>query len=135
MSDDAPVTTIEQLAARGYDTLNRRDLEGFLELIDPEVECTSLVAESEGRTYRGHDGVREWWSTVVESLGGLRYGVETVQGFGDRGYVKFEVIGTVGGVEIPQTMHQAFRVRSGKLCWWVTCRTEAQALEALGRSG
>jgi hypothetical protein len=55
-------------------------------LIEPDVEFSSLIAEAEGTTYRGHDGVREftaargragkiaWWGvfrTEDEALDGL----------------------------------------------------------------
>jgi ketosteroid isomerase-like protein len=41
-------------------TFNRRELDAFLELIDPEVEWIPIMAALEGRVYRGHDGVRQW---------------------------------------------------------------------------
>jgi hypothetical protein len=41
------------------------------------------------------------------------------------------VVGSVSGVEIPQSMWQAFRVNdAGKATWWQTFRTEEEALEA-----
>jgi ketosteroid isomerase-like protein len=60
---------IEKLARMAFDALNRDDLDGFLELIDPEVEFTSLIAEAEGETFPGHDGVRRWWESVHSSNG------------------------------------------------------------------
>jgi SnoaL-like domain len=41
----------------------RRDREGYLELMHPEVEFTT-VAFGQERVFRGHDGVREWWETL-----------------------------------------------------------------------
>jgi SnoaL-like domain len=49
---------------RAYETFNRRDLDAYLALIDPEVELTPRIMELEGGSYyRGPDGVREWWRT------------------------------------------------------------------------
>lgn len=41
-------------AYRGYDAFNRRDLDTFLEFIDPEVEFTTRFLLMEGESeYRG----------------------------------------------------------------------------------
>ena len=117
-----------------YAALDRRDLDAFLSVIHPDVEFRSLIAEAEGQTYRGHDGVREWWAAVAESLGGLRYEQDNAEGFRDRGIVRVRIVGTVEGVEVPQTMWQAWRVRDGLICWWDGFRTEGEALTAAGLS-
>ena len=38
----------EDLARRAYEALQREDIEGFLGVVDPEVEWHSLVLEVEG---------------------------------------------------------------------------------------
>ncbi len=118
-----------------YAAINRGDLEGFLSLIDPDVEFRSLIAEAEGRAYHGHDGVREWWEQVANALGGLRFEPEEIHDLGDRGYAELVITGTVEGVDIPQRMWQAFVMREGKPIWWGVFRTEAEALEALEAAG
>jgi uncharacterized protein len=52
--------TAEQrgLAEAAYAALNSGDLDAFLALTSEDVEFTSMVAEAEGTTFRGHDGVR-----------------------------------------------------------------------------
>jgi hypothetical protein len=52
--------------------------------------------------------------------------------FGDRGVVRFRAVGSVDGVEVCQTMWQAFRVRDGLMFRWQICRTEAEARAAVG---
>lgn len=50
-----------ELHQRAYDAFNRRDLDAFLALIDPDVKFSSLLMQVEGgNPYRGHDGVRSW---------------------------------------------------------------------------
>lgn len=124
-----------EIARAAYAAINLGDLEGFLALIDPDVEFLSLVAEVEGRVYRGHDGVREWWEGVANALGGLRFDVQEIHDLGDRGYAELVVTASVGGVDVPQRMWQAFVVRDGKPAWWATFRTEGEALEALESTG
>ncbi len=117
-----------------FAAISRSDLNGLLSLTDPEVEFHSLIAESEGRTYRGHDGVREWWEEVKGSLGGLRFEAEAIRSEGDWAVVKVLVTSRMGDVAVPQRMWQASRARNGKAIGWGIYRTEAEALEAAGLS-
>ncbi len=127
MSQDKNVELMEAV----YAAIERGDFDAFLALAHPEIEFRSLIAEAEGRTFRGHEGVREWWDSVVVALG-IRPGAEQVEGFRDRGVTCMRITGTIGGVEVPQTMWISWRVRDGLLVWWETFRTEAEALEAAG---
>ena len=72
-----------ELLRRGFTALNHGDLEVFLANVHPEVEFTSLIAEAEGQTFRGHDGVRQWWQEVVLPLGGLHGEPEEIPDLGD----------------------------------------------------
>jgi ketosteroid isomerase-like protein len=113
--------------------IRQGDLDAFLALTHPEIEFHSLIAEAEGRTFRGHDGVREWWRAVVEPLE-LTSQPEEIESFRHRGISRLRIAGTIEGVEVPQAMWVAWRVRDGQLVWWTTYRTEAEALEAVGLS-
>ena len=123
-----------ELVKAAYTALDRRDLDAFLAVIHPDVEFRSLIAEMEGQTYQGHDGVREWWNDVAGSVGGVRYELGKAEGFRDRGVLRVRIVGTIEDVEVPQTMWQAWRVSEGLLCWWEGFRSEAEALEAVGLS-
>jgi hypothetical protein len=121
-----------EIAKRIYASINRRDLDGFLDQIDPEVEFTSLIAEAEGQTYRGHEGVREWWDRVVGFLGSLRLEPVEIRDLDNRGLIKVRATAEVEGVEVTQTMWQAYQLRDGVPVWWGFFRTEAEALDATG---
>jgi ketosteroid isomerase-like protein len=120
-----------EVMEEAYAAITRGDLDAFLALAHPEIEFRSLIAEAEGRTFRGHDGVREWWDSVIQSFG-TRPGPEQIEGFRDRGISRLGLVGTVAGVQVPQTMWMAWRVRDGLLAWWETFRTEDEALQAVG---
>jgi ketosteroid isomerase-like protein len=122
---------MQRLAEEGFATLDRGDIEAFLELVDPAVEFNSLIAEAEGRTYRGHAGVRAWWRDVAQALGTLRFERERIEAHGDTAVVRLRIVGTVDGVEVPQTMWQALHGRAGRLAWWSVYRSEAEARAAL----
>jgi ketosteroid isomerase-like protein len=57
-----------ELYARVTREFERRDLEGYLGLMHPDVEFTT-VAFGEERVFRGHDGVREWWEELSAKPG------------------------------------------------------------------
>ena len=130
------MTAVEnvELARRAYDAINRGDLEGFVSLIDPDVEFGSLIAEAEGKTYRGHDGVRQWWGDVAQALGGLDFQVHEIRAVGEDGVLaKLVVKGEAGGVPVEQTMWQAARVGERGPFWWQGVRTEEEGLAEIER--
>jgi ketosteroid isomerase-like protein len=112
--------------------LNSGDREAFVALTSEDAEFTSMVAESEGTTFRGHEGVRAWWATVRGAFEDVRWELLDVRGSGDRGVAHFRMVGTLGGVPVEQTMWQAVRLRDEKAIWWAFFRNEREALEAVG---
>jgi ketosteroid isomerase-like protein len=116
-----------------FDAISRKDLERFLELAHPEIEFHSLIAEADGRSFHGYDGVHEWWSSVIRSLD-IQPRPAGIEGFRDRGIACMRLSGRVAGVEVPQTMWLSWRVKDGQLAWWASFRSEAEALEAVGLS-
>jgi ketosteroid isomerase-like protein len=120
------------LAEAGFAALNSGDLNAFLALTAEDVEFTSMVAEAEGTTFRGHDGVRAWWETVRGAFEDVRWDLLDMRGSGDRGVLHFRMTGTLGSVPVEQTMWQATALRDGKVTWWAFFRSEREALEAIG---
>jgi ketosteroid isomerase-like protein len=113
------------------DALNRVDLDDFLAQMHPEVEFRSLIAEAEGETFRGHVGVRRWWRSVRDTFEEIHWDYGQVRAHGDRGVAEIRISGRLGGVDLAQTMWQAFRARDGKAVWWRFFRTEEEAVEAI----
>jgi ketosteroid isomerase-like protein len=116
----------------GVAAANRGDIEEFLVTVDPDVEFTSLIAEAEGETFRGHDGVRRWWKEVVLPLGGLQGEVEDARDLGNTVLARIVATYHPRGVEVRQTIWQVVRYRDGMATRWQFFRTEAEALEAAG---
>ena len=56
-----------ELAEAAFAALARRDFDGFLDLMDPDVEFTSLILESEAKVYCGHAGVRQFLTLSADS--------------------------------------------------------------------
>jgi uncharacterized protein len=63
MSVIVPMTMSDELIAlvqSGYEALNRRDFDGLMQQLDPEVEVYELAEAPEPAVYRGPEGVRRW---------------------------------------------------------------------------
>lgn len=56
-----------------------------------DVELTSLIAEREATTFRGHDGVRAWWEAVIAAFEDARPELLHVPGSDDRGVAHFRM--------------------------------------------
>jgi ketosteroid isomerase-like protein len=126
-----------ELARRAYDAFNRRDLDGFLAFMDPEVEVTTRFMEMEGdRSYRGHDGVREWWRTLLDVFPDFSGEVLEVRDLGDFVIVAVRVRGhgVEGGTPFEEVLWQTGKVRDGKATWWRNFGSEDEALKAAGLS-
>ncbi len=135
MSQENVPAELRALAEAAYDALNAADMDRFLALMAEDVEFTSLIAEAEGASFRGHDGVRVWWETVVASFQDVRWEVlELIVGPDGTGVMHLRIAGTIGGVPVEQMMWQATAVRDGRVSWWALFRTKQEALEAAGLS-
>ena len=119
-------------AERVFAALNHRDLAGFLDGVAEDVEFRSLIAEAEGDTFHGHDGVRQWWTQVAQALGGLGFEMQGYAEEGDGIVIKVRVRGNVGSTGIEQTMWQGGVIREDeKVVWWETFRSEDEAWAAV----
>jgi ketosteroid isomerase-like protein len=123
---------LRSLAEAAFGALNSRNLDGFMAVAAEDVEFTSMIAEVEGTTFQGHDGIRTWWETVVGAFGEVRWEVLDVRGAGDRGVAHIRMDGTLGEVPLNLRMWLAARLREGRVTWWSWYRTEQEAREAIG---
>jgi ketosteroid isomerase-like protein len=126
----SPVFRASVVAA--YSALNAGDLDAFLARTHPDVEFTSIVAEAEGTTFKGHEGVREWWKTVPAAFEGVTWDLLDIRGDDDRGVVRVRMAGRLSGVPVEQHMWQAVRFSGEIATWGAFFRTESEALEAVG---
>ena len=131
-SEDPEFTQI----VRAVETaINSGTVDEMLRWIHPEVEFTSMIAEAEGETFRGHDGVRRWWGSVRNAFETVRWDYETLYPRGRGGVAQIRITGRLSGVDVSQTMWQAVELRDGKGFWWGFFRDEQDAVQAMDARG
>jgi ketosteroid isomerase-like protein len=121
------------LALLMYALFNRRDIDRFLSLIHDEVEIEPRVGALEG-DYRGHEGVRRWWSNLLDSLPDYATEVEELDDLGDMtlGRIRGTARGAASSTPVVETWWQLIRWSDGKCIWWRNFATEADALRTMG---
>jgi ketosteroid isomerase-like protein len=125
---------------RAVEAANRRDIEGFVALCDPEVEWPRpaiLMALGGGaEVYRGHEGVREVLGDVFEVFAELHLEISEIRDLEDRlvAIGRLRPRGAESGAETVAALgyvvdfknHRAVRIR--------TYLDPEEALEAAGLS-
>jgi ketosteroid isomerase-like protein len=135
-------TTNPERLRDAHDAFNRRDLDAFVALADPEIEISPLIVHLEGITaYRGVDGVRQWWSDMLDVFADARTELDDTLELGDVtvGYGRLQGHGGESDAFFNRATFQVVEWRNGRVLWWRTFLTEAEALEAAesrrGRAG
>jgi ketosteroid isomerase-like protein len=116
-----------------YEVFNRRDFDGMLELMHDEVEIEPRLGALEG-DYRGREGVRRWWSNLLDFLPDYTAEVEELQDLGDitLGQIRGRGHGAASSTPVVETWWQLIRWRDGRCIWWRNFATEGAALETIG---
>jgi ketosteroid isomerase-like protein len=129
-----PNTNIE-LVRSGMEAWDREDMPALIALCDPDVEFVSIFAGMEGRTYRGYDGLREYFADMSDTWTEFHRDIEEMIDAGDdRVVVFFRLRGIArgSGVPVDERVTTVFRLRNGLLHRMVVYRDREEALEAAG---
>ena len=120
-----------------FAAIARGDLEGLLELYDPDIQFLPLTGtQVESGGYPGHAGVRAYFAEVANIWEELRPYAENVEVIGNDVVVLggCAVRGRGSQLESDSPMAWVITVRSGKITSHRGYRTSAEALEAAGLS-
>ena len=126
-----------EVARRSISDFNRRDIAAFLEPIDPNVEWIPLGAALEGRVYRGHEGVRQWFEDLAADWEVFEISVEEIRDLGNRvlSLGHWRAKGRGSGVPLEdQPSAWLSEFKDGKCVRFQTYSDRAEALEAVGLS-
>ena len=123
------------LARRGFQLYVGGDIEGLLELYDPEVVVTAPQFMNAG-PFHGHDGFMEWLRTWNEAWDTFDLDVRSVDPVGERHVVASVLVsgrGAGSGIRVEQMAYWLLEVRNG-LAKYVEVLVDAdEALEQARR--
>jgi uncharacterized protein (TIGR02246 family) len=123
-----------KLVRRVFDAINRRDVQAVLEAYHPDADMSTLTSELvQGKAYRGHTGIREYFSSFADVWEELRLEPEEIRDLGDRILVigRWSSRGKESGAEVEAPAAWLFAVRDGRVLF---SRAYRDADEALGDS-
>ena len=119
---------------RGFAAFNQRDLEAWLELLDPEIVLEERYLTVDTGVYSGHDGVRQWLARGGEAVADIS--IAPVRWFARGDVVATEVStrirGAASGVDANARYGQGVRLRDGRIVYLASFETVEVALEAMG---
>ncbi len=127
-------TNFETLS-RAIEAWNRGDLEAALEAIDPEVTWgTANIFPDATGTFRGHEGVREFWRLFREPWEEIRLDVERFVEIGEKIVLKarFSATGRDSGTKVDAVFGQVFTFRGDRLIDFQAFSDFAEAAAAAG---
>jgi len=123
-----------EVVRRAWAAASRRDIPAWLDCIDPEVEAVPFGAAMEGRVYRGHAGVLEWFEKeVIETYQTFDVHPDEIQEVGERLLVfgHWVARGRESGVELTVPATWVIDLRDGKIARWQTYTDRDDAIAAL----
>ena len=124
-----------ELVKRSFEAMSAWDVDGLLDLYDPDVEFLPLTGTRvETGGYRGHEGVRAYFAEARDLWDVLEPEGHEYTEIGDRVVVagRCRVRGRHSGAESQPACAWVIGVRDGAIVSHRTCATYDEALEAAG---
>jgi len=121
---------------RGTAAYNRGDWEAAFATMDPNVEFDLTSVAPDGKTYRGYEGVQQFWLMLRDVFGELQIDVEEIIDGGDTLVTRMRLrsTGRASGAMTEDVLYQNLTIRQGKAVRAQFFRDRAEALEAAGLS-
>jgi ketosteroid isomerase-like protein len=118
------------------EAMNRRDIEGVLRLMDPEIRFEHRLAALQGK-FVGLDGLRGWLADLVEHFDAWQIHCPDIRDLDDRllalGIIRATGKGSGAETELPFTV--VARFRDGRITQFTDFGDKVRALNAAGLSG
>jgi uncharacterized protein len=125
-----------EIIRRGLDAYNRGDVDAMLETADPEIEFVPLRSLVVGGSYRGHDGIRQFFEDLEEEWENRSISREEFREHEDTVLLlgEFEAKGKASGVQMRSPVAWLFELRAGKVVRMHAYSSQEEALRAITRS-
>src|SRR5262245_39490383 len=119
----------------GIEAFNRKDVPGFVRLLDAEVVWDHRLADLQGN-FVGPEAVATWFGDLYEHFETVEIDCPDIRDLGDRvlGLGVARAVGKGSGVETELTFATVARYRNGRLTHYIDFGDRTQALEAAGLS-
>jgi uncharacterized protein len=106
-----------EVVRRGFETFNRRDVDGLVELCADDAEWFPFRAQLEGSVYRGHEGIRRFVADMDDDWAEFEIHPEQFEDLGERVLVMGRVRGRAGvsGVAVNNLGGFVFELSDGKI--------------------
>jgi ketosteroid isomerase-like protein len=116
-----------------YEAFNRRDLDAVLALMHDEAVIEPRLGALDG-DFRGHEGVRRWWSNLLGVLPDYAADVEALDDLGGvtLARIRGAAHGAASATPVVETWWQLVQWSNGKCIRWRNFATEDEALAAVG---
>jgi ketosteroid isomerase-like protein len=123
-----------EIIRRGLDAYNRGDVEVVLETADPDIEFVPLRSLVVGGSYRGHEGIRQFFEDLDEEWEDRLIHNEEFRENDDSVLLlgEFEARGRASGMQMRSPVAWLFRLRAGKVVRMQAYSDQEEALRALG---
>ena len=122
-----------EVVRAAIEAMNRRDIEGVLRLMDPEVRFEHRLAALQGK-FVGLDGLSGWLADLVEHFDAWQIHCPDIRDLDDRvlalGTIRATGKGSGAETELPFTV--VARFRDGRITDFTDFGDKVQALEAAG---
>ena len=116
---------VEESVEQAFARFNEGDVEGVVELCDPQIELTTFMGEFEGRSYHGHDGIREWIADVQAVFSSFHVNILSITEVSDVDQnavaiveITFTAIGAADGLSHSEHLFQRIESRERKGTRW-----------------
>ena len=123
-----------QLVRRVFDAINERDVDAMLAAYHPDADLSTLTSQLvQGNAYRGHSGIRDYFSSFTDVWDELRLDPEEVRDLGGRILVvgRWSSRGKESGAEVEAPAAWIFAVRDGRVVFTRAYRDAEEALSDL----
>ena len=127
-----------EIVRRGYEAFANGDIEGVLEIMDPDVEWAPALAPLLGvKPVRGKDALRTFLiEDIASGFDDFEATPRSIEDLGDSVLVHthFAARGRASGVPVSLEAFSLIRLRDGKTVSYRDYETKAAALQAAGRA-
>jgi uncharacterized protein len=120
-----------ELVRRVFEAINRRDVQAVLDAYHPDADMSTLTSELvQGKAYRGHSGIREYFSSFADVWEELHLDPEEIRDLGDRILVigRWTSRGKESGADVVSPAAWIFAVQNGRIVFSRAYRDADEAL-------